>query len=176
MCTNQTLRTWIEIASCPITDRRLMIPTGIDANNYIVIDGDACIYQYNIDNDKWTIKINHFNTRNPSCCALDANKQILILLDGTQVAQIQVDNTDTITHCETNPYTELSIVPYPKCILLNNSLFIIGSGKNTVNSIMKWDFKNKKMTKFSDTYKKKYIGDFGMVYNDKQNCLLIFGG
>eukprot|EP01084_Bolivina_argentea_P289891 497868_1 len=41
---------------------------------------------------------------------------------------------------------------------------------------MKWDFKNKKMTKFSDTYKKKYIGDFGMVYNDKQNCLLIFGG
>eukprot|EP01084_Bolivina_argentea_P080973 146650_1 len=101
MSTNQTSTIWVNLASCPATEA-MEIPTGIDRNNYIVMDNELypsykikCIYKYNIDNDKWT-KINGFNNiQNISayvCASLDVKKQILFLWKPDQLTQIQLNN------------------------------------------------------------------------------------
>eukprot|EP01084_Bolivina_argentea_P080974 146652_1 len=100
MSTNQPSTIWVNLASYPATDC-MEIPTPIDRNNYIIIDNEfyrdriACIYKYNIDNDKWT-KINGFNNiQNISayvCASLDVKKQILFLWKPDQLTQIQLNN------------------------------------------------------------------------------------
>eukprot|EP01084_Bolivina_argentea_P051260 94293_1 len=96
MCANQESIKWILLNSCPCqTNSSMAIPTGIDRNNYLVVEYDFvkinCIYKYDIDNDKW-IKINGFNNMeniSSFSAALDVKKQILFLLSLDYVTQIQ---------------------------------------------------------------------------------------
>eukprot|EP01084_Bolivina_argentea_P059147 107966_1 len=145
MSTNQTSTKWMTVIPCPTTDE-IGTPTGIDRNNYIVINYDwarqiKCIYKYNIADDKWT-KMHAFNNiENISfmCGSLDAKKQILFLLDYDKLSEIQLNSSNIIQRYESNQYYPLSS---SKSILVNNSLFITGCAGN--NSILKWDLEKKK--------------------------------
>eukprot|EP01084_Bolivina_argentea_P086278 155944_1 len=100
MCTKESVAKWISVPSCPCTD--IIIPTGVDQNNYIVIDekvlssGINCIYKYNIDTNKWNKISGLNNIRNVSyfSAALDVKKQILYLIHSDSVRQIQLNNNN----------------------------------------------------------------------------------
>eukprot|EP01084_Bolivina_argentea_P018616 34635_1 len=93
MSTNETSAKWINLLACPITDS-MTIPTGIDRNNYIVIDGKyssllfgKCVYKYNIDTNKWNT-ISGLNNLLLLSSALDVEKQILYLIHKHSVCEI----------------------------------------------------------------------------------------
>eukprot|EP01084_Bolivina_argentea_P168889 292795_1 len=108
MCTSQTSEKWMYVAACPLSvhfvDMRM--PSGIDLNNYIIIDHDwisnkiNCIYKYNINTDKWR-KIDVCNDI-PNItwfsAALDAKKQILFLSQKHCITQIELNSAGNITH------------------------------------------------------------------------------
>eukprot|EP01084_Bolivina_argentea_P301171 519517_1 len=53
------LAKWFNLASCPISPIEIIIPSGINKDNFIVIEthgfsGSCCIHKYNIDSNKWT--------------------------------------------------------------------------------------------------------------------------
>eukprot|EP01084_Bolivina_argentea_P008957 16772_1 len=166
---------WIHLNSWSgtCTGIHYKIPTGTDRNNYIVIEIDNeftkinCIHKYNIDNDKWT-KIDGFNDvkiTSVISTALDVHKQILFLLQRQCITQMQLDNNNVIN----DTHNIIMKFDNSKSIIVNNSLFALGGEYN--NSILKWDSEKKTFTKFSDMYNKMNIGRFGMIYNNKHNCL-----
>eukprot|EP01084_Bolivina_argentea_P159877 278462_1 len=176
MTATESSTKWMDLTTCDCVGTRISIATGMDKNNYICIDrsflGDEiyCIYKYNIDIDKWT-KIDGFNgVENISAfsATLDIKKQILFLCRQRCLTQIQLNNNH-IRHDNhtTNPWASESIV-------VNNSLFFVGGHNN--NSVLKWDSKKKTFIKWSDMYNKMHIGLFSVIYNNKNNCLLLFGG
>eukprot|EP01084_Bolivina_argentea_P281395 481459_1 len=178
MCTKQDSIKWILLNS--FTRRgSLIVPTGMDRNNYIIIDyaywqGKMnCIRKYDIDNDKW-IKIDGFNNMENIppyfSAALDVKKQILFLSRHGCVTQIQLNNNNISNHNYNNKRDDYL---QSSSIAVNNSLFTIGA---IHHSIFKWDLENKTFTKFSDMYNKMRFGSFSMIYNHKHNCLLFFGG
>eukprot|EP01084_Bolivina_argentea_P059144 107954_1 len=61
-------------------------------------------------------------------------------------------------------------------ISVNNSLFIIGGSNWSDYSIWKFNFQTEPMIKFSNFYNYQNRTNFGMIYNSKNNCLLLFGG
>ncbi len=63
---------------------------------------------------------------------------------------------------------------YSKIIVVNNSLFIVGGNHNNV--ILKWDSESKIFTQFSAMYNQIKIQEFGVIYNPKKHCLVLFGG
>eukprot|EP01084_Bolivina_argentea_P016112 30183_1 len=177
MSTNIHAIEWINLTACPIIDY-ITIPMGIDGNNYIAIDrkrgGINHIYKYNIDNDKWITMYGFKGKGNIPFryASLDVKNQILFLLDHDKLTQIQLNNTNTIQNCQTNQYNEICYPHRSEFIAINNSLLIIGGRYN--KSILNWNLENKTISKFSDMYNKNKIGKFGMIYNSKQNCLLLF--
>eukprot|EP01084_Bolivina_argentea_P284097 486766_1 len=106
MSTNQLSTTWISLKEFPVSISSIKIPTGIDRNNYIVINHDFrlnkinCIFKYNIDNDKW-IKMDSFdNVKNIEkfSVALDVKRQILFLSHFNSITQIALKNSNRIIH------------------------------------------------------------------------------
>eukprot|EP01084_Bolivina_argentea_P022989 42783_1 len=177
MASKQLLSEWIGLMSCPGT-KYTTIPTGIDKNNYFVIDYHLfstefnCIFKYNIDNDRWS-KIDglNINTRDISLCStVYVKKQILYLIQKDSVSQIQLNNSNINSYTHD---TTIHAASTTKSIMLNDSLFIIGGVGN--NSILKWNSENKTFTKFSDMYNKMRMGGFALIHNHKNNCLLLFG-
>eukprot|EP01084_Bolivina_argentea_P059143 107953_1 len=61
-------------------------------------------------------------------------------------------------------------------ISVNNSLFIIGGSNWSDYSIWKFNFQIETMIQFSNFYNCEKHTNFGMIYNSKNNCLLLFGG
>eukprot|EP01084_Bolivina_argentea_P215233 365404_1 len=176
MSANKPTTKFVHLTSCPNTGY-ITVPTGIDKNNYIVIDTDIyhrkinCVHKYDVDNDKW-IKIDGLNNiENMSyfSATLDVNKQILFLSRMNYITQIELNShsikNDTHNAMIQFPYT-------PKSIIVDNSLFVIGGRGN--NSILKWNSQNKTLTKFSEMYNKMKIGSFGMICENDR--LLLFGG
>eukprot|EP01084_Bolivina_argentea_P047356 87245_1 len=92
----QFLTKWISVQERPINRPcSIKIPTGIDSNNYIIIDHNSC-YKYNIDNDKW-IKIDGFeNIKRFSAATLDIKKGILFLFQSNSMTQIALKNNNPI--------------------------------------------------------------------------------
>eukprot|EP01084_Bolivina_argentea_P074521 135184_1 len=148
MSTNEVSTKWSNLLACPITDY-MIVPTGTDRNNYIVID-DAettnCIYKYNINTNKWNkiSGLNNIHNISSFAATLDVKKQILYLIRSDSVSEIQLNdsNINNYTH---NTY--ISGASTTKSIILNDSLFIIGGHDN--KSIFKWNVENKTLTKFS---------------------------
>eukprot|EP01084_Bolivina_argentea_P220591 373825_1 len=86
---------WITLTGCGITGT-ITIPTGIDANNCIVIGRTwkiNHIYKYNIHNDNW-LKLNINNLGNISMftAALNVEKQTLFLCHSNNLTEIQLNN------------------------------------------------------------------------------------
>eukprot|EP01084_Bolivina_argentea_P051259 94292_1 len=194
MSTNQFSTKWIEISHCPGSNYPT-VPTGMDKNNYIVIDHDRlctkinCIHKYDINDDKWIeidgfnkydiyndkwIEIDGFNNMenlHGFSNALDVKKQTLFLLHRNCLTQMQLNNNN-ISYDTHN--VEMNSPQDSKSIIVNNSLFIVGGSCNNV--ILEWNSKSKALTKFSDMYNKMYIRDFEMIYNNLTGCLLLFVG
>ncbi len=168
---------WINLNLALCFDNYFTVPTGINANNYIVIDssnGKWNICKYNIGNDKWNknklVKdIKHQKTYDYTSI-LNTKTQILFVVSEHYITQIQLNNGNIITY--THNHTTNSISAISQSIIVNNSLFIVGGHDN--NSILKWNPKNNSFVKFSDTYNKINFGDFTMIENN--NNLLLFGG
>eukprot|EP01084_Bolivina_argentea_P008954 16765_1 len=180
MCTNQYSIKWILLNSYPTNTSSITIPTGIDRNNYIVIDRDYtdinCIYKYDIDNDKWT-KIDGFSDvqiTSHFSAALDVNKQMLFLVNQDSITQIQLNNSETKNYENDDALHIAFDATGGKTIAFNDSLLIIGGEYNA--SIWQWKLENKRLVKFGDMYKRKDLEGFGLIYNQKNNCLLLFGG
>eukprot|EP01084_Bolivina_argentea_P052955 97212_1 len=178
MSSNQSLTRWAHLTSCPSIGS-IHIPIGIDRNNYIAIDHNAgcnkinCIYKYNIENDKW-IKMDCFNNvQNVSrfLAALDAKKQILFLVHHKSVTQMRL-NTNHI--CNDNHNAEIMSISNSNSIIVNDSLFVLGGSNG--NSILKWNSETKTLTKFGDMYNKMQHSAYTVIYNNKNNSLLFFGG
>eukprot|EP01084_Bolivina_argentea_P300255 517687_1 len=172
---NQDSAKWIDVASCPITDFTT-IPTGMNRDNYIVIDRIFastrinCIYKYDINTNKWNkiSGLNNMQNISPCSATLDVKKQIVYLFHKHSVREIQLNNSNI------NNYTHNTAIHATKAIVLNDSLFIVGGYGN--DSILKWNPQSKTFAKFSDMYNKMRIDDFTMIYNHKNNNLLLFGG
>eukprot|EP01084_Bolivina_argentea_P091298 164371_1 len=147
MCTNETSEKWMDLAASPSV-HDLVIPTGIDINNYFIIAYNASIqninyiYKYNTDTDKWNridgcnnIQLQNMSEFKWFSAALDVKKHLLFLSERDYVVQIQLNNGNM------NDYTTNIDTNYPSTnstsIILNDSLFIIGGSEN--NSILKWD-------------------------------------
>eukprot|EP01084_Bolivina_argentea_P288085 494417_1 len=171
MSTKQLSEQWMHLTSCPAVGA-VVVPTGANANNYIVIDRDFgctkinCIYKYNTDTNKWNkLDVNNIQTVSYFSAALDVHKQILFVVCDNQLTQIQLNNNH-INNCEHN----IAIPWIAKSIILNDSLFIIGGYGH--KSILKWDSESNAFTKFGDIHNE--IVSFGMINNN--NSLLMFGG
>eukprot|EP01084_Bolivina_argentea_P313311 542568_1 len=144
MCSNQDSAKWIDVASCPITDF-ITIPTGINRNNYIVIDRKFasnrinCIYKYDINTNKWNkiSGLNNMQNISPCSATLDVKKQILYLIHKDSVSEIQLNNSNINNYTHN---TTINGVLRAKGVILNDSLFIVGGGNN---SILKWNLETK---------------------------------
>eukprot|EP01084_Bolivina_argentea_P086276 155942_1 len=190
MSTTQPLN-WMHLSSCPLSDvgnvhsamyRNMIVPYGIDDNNYIVIarcnsiyefekNYIICIYKYNIDTDQW-IKMNDYNqVLNTSAysAALNVNKQILFILVSKTLTEIKLDT------CEINIHTINDAINQVNSTIFfgNNSLFL---GDICSKSILKWNPITKTFTKFNDMYNNTNISHFGAIKNSKNDCFLLFGG
>eukprot|EP01084_Bolivina_argentea_P284098 486769_1 len=182
MSTNQLSTTWISLKEFPVSISSIKIPTGIDRNNYIVINHDFrlnkinCIFKYNIDNDKW-IKMDSFNNVeniSPFSAALDTKREILFLSHTDSMTQIPLKTNNPITnHTHDKLVADEDNIHDSTTIIVNNSLFVVGGNYN--NSILKWDLENKTLTKFSDMYNKRTGDVLGIINSNKHNCVLIFG-
>eukprot|EP01084_Bolivina_argentea_P057266 104655_1 len=174
---------WMELSSYPRPDLDLdvTIPAEVNRNNYIVIhqvaQNKACgFHKYNIDTDTWN-KIDVFPEQNISfnSASLDVKKQILFLWDPCSMTQIQLSDNRITNITKNNHITECAIqnkFMRPDSIVIKNSLFLVGAK----NSILKWDSKTKILTKYDDMYNKSEISECGMIYNNKTDTLLLFGG
>eukprot|EP01084_Bolivina_argentea_P218971 371474_1 len=178
MCTNQSSEKWIHLTAPPCLNFAIL-PTGVDKNNYIIIDWNwrskkiNCIYKYNTNTDKWGEISGCNNIKNISyfSAALNVKKQMLFLVQEDQITQIQLNSGNV----NNNTFNVETNYPLSSCksIIVNNSLFSLGGLYN--NSILKWNSDNKTFTQFGVMYNKKTLESFAMIYNDKNNCLL-FGG
>eukprot|EP01084_Bolivina_argentea_P308930 534304_1 len=184
MSTTETSAKWISLTQPP--GDRVNISSGMDGNNYIVIDYNVhCMdgmdgmdgiingWKYNIDNDKWikmdslsSLWIENMSSSLSFSTAVDVQKQILFLLCCDHITQIQLNSGNIVNH----NHEEIPHAASSRSIILNNSLFIIGGCDN--NSILKWNSEKKTFTKFADMYNKINIGFFAMIYNHNNNCLL----
>ncbi len=105
MASEQSSIKWNQFTSCPIetiTNVSTNVPSGIDKNNYIVIDsnfGEMSIYKYNIESDKW-IKIDFKKPGRISTFSsfIDVTNQILYLFQRKSATQIQLNNNNIITN------------------------------------------------------------------------------
>eukprot|EP01084_Bolivina_argentea_P213183 362153_1 len=161
MSTVQQATKWKSL-TFPEIEFNTIIPSGTDANNYIIIDR-ACffaaiiaIHKYNIDTDKWN-KIDGIQNMSHFSAALDVKNQILFLFRRNLLTEIQLNSGNIVNHTHNTTLSPLR----KKCIILNDSLFIIGGSDN--KSILKWDLENKTFTKFSDMYNNARLGSFGMI-------------
>eukprot|EP01084_Bolivina_argentea_P003529 6639_1 len=166
------------------------IPTGIDKDNYIIIDVGSesnnkikGFYQYDIANNKWT-KMD-IPTHDFECIeyvyhsVLDRNKRILYIF-GKGGFKLQYSMTISQLHLNNNKcYNDkitLSIIDETKMgIMLNNSLIML-TGKFW-DGILQYNTENKTFTKiYGRLYENESTKDFGVIYNKKSNSLLLFGG
>eukprot|EP01084_Bolivina_argentea_P125832 222891_1 len=163
MSANQPSIKWTSLASYPRTNYTI-IPTGIDRNNYIVIDRTGNtkingIYKYIIENDTWMIKnLNNIENITTTSAALDVGKQILFTFSNDFVTQIQLNSNRVSID---NHNIEIDELYDTVSIIKNDSLFIIGGSNN--NSILKWSSESKTFTKYCDMYNETFLSDFGIV-------------
>eukprot|EP01084_Bolivina_argentea_P136348 240134_1 len=134
MSENEPSKKWINLTQYPVIDSlysSLDIPTGIEANNYVVIDHNRLpfkinsIHKYNIEHDKW-IKMDNFNNAETICefsAVLDVKKQILFLLREDCLTEIQLNNNNIRND---NENVKLNHVLTLTSIIINDSLFVIG--------------------------------------------------
>eukprot|EP01084_Bolivina_argentea_P313314 542574_1 len=182
MSTDEISNKWINLRA-PRIIHHMTVPTGVERDNYVIIDRDfnsniiRYIYKYNINNDKWVKMdcIKNLNLKNVAefsgSAALDVNKQILYLLHNEVITQICLKNGN-VNNYKHNTYIHCSSTT--TIILLEGSLFAVGGTDSS--SIWKWDIEKKTLVKFSHMYDKIVLDDFGIVYNQKRNSILLFGG
>eukprot|EP01084_Bolivina_argentea_P220702 373989_1 len=179
MSTNQSTEKWIHLTAPP--SKTVILPNGVDKNNYIVIDWDwqskkiNCICKYNINTDKWT-KINGCNDIEniPAfSAAVDTKNQVLFLSYKGYVTQIHLNNGNI--HKNTYNVEANYVSGSSRSIIINNSLFVVGGIFN--KTILKWnsESQNKTLVKVCDMYDKINMYGFEMVYANKYNYLLLFG-
>eukprot|EP01084_Bolivina_argentea_P210507 358273_1 len=179
MSTNELSTEWINLCACPITDY-MTIPTGIDANNYIVIDRKFaanrlnCIYKYNINTNKWSklAGLNVLKDFTRFNAAMDVRKQVLYLFHSDYLTQIQTNShyIDNITYDNAINKPQSVAMNNTTSIIINNSAFVFSCGSD----VLKWNPESQTVTKFCDMYNKILLNQFGIICN-KNNCLL-FGG
>eukprot|EP01084_Bolivina_argentea_P077090 139775_1 len=128
--------------------------------------------------DKWIemdININLENTSSFSISSfsavLNVKKQTLFLSRQNDFTQIQFNNNHISNY---NHNASIDLESSSQSIIINDSLFIIGGSGN--NSIWKWHSETKTLAKYSDMYNKTKVSGFGMVHDNKNNYLLLFGG
>eukprot|EP01084_Bolivina_argentea_P168890 292796_1 len=182
MSTNEVSTKWMNLVSVGVisTIHELRASTGMDKNNYFVIDylwvsnEINSIYKYDIDKDKWNPieGINNIANVTSFSAALDAKKQILFLFRNGYLTQIDIDKVHITHHTHNIP---TNIASGSNNIIINNSLFVFPYDNGT-KSIWKWNTESKTFTKFSDMYNKKTFSVFTVIYNHNNNCLLLFGG
>eukprot|EP01084_Bolivina_argentea_P221311 374865_1 len=183
MCTVEASTKWISLSPCPISDS-MTIPTGVDVNNYIIIDHKVskihCIYKYNIHGNKWDEipGSGNYHIQNPwFSTAIDTKTQILYLFGDNYFTQINT-NSNHISNIAIKTASSLGndIVHKYQGFIINNSVFVLSSVDAYDNrGILKWNAETNTLTKFSDMYYKTRITNFGIISNNKNNCLL-FGG
>eukprot|EP01084_Bolivina_argentea_P308931 534305_1 len=155
MSTTETSAKWISLTQPP--GDRVNISSGMDGNNYIVIDYNVhCMdgmdgmdgiingWKYNIDNDKWikmdslsSLWIENMSSSLSFSTAVDVQKQILFLLCCDHITQIQLNSGNIVNDNHNMQIKYPSTTNYASTIIIiNNSLLIIGGEEN--NSILKW--------------------------------------
>eukprot|EP01084_Bolivina_argentea_P218974 371478_1 len=171
-----TIEHWISLQPCPTT-HFLSAPTGIDKNNYIIIDHHFskinCIHKYDINTDNW-LKINVSNQLEVSTgftSTFNAKKQVIHIFSNNCLTYLQLTNNTIRTE---NVSNSSYIVSVSKIILLNNSLFLISGFNNSM--ILEYNIQTKVLSKFAHMYNESELCAFGLIYSSNTNTLLTFGG
>eukprot|EP01084_Bolivina_argentea_P295207 508174_1 len=180
MSANEVSAKWINLCACPVADY-MTIATGTNKNNYIIIgrkffsSSIHCIYKYNINTNKWSkiCGLNNCNTQKFNA-AVDPKKQTLYLFHKDSLTQIQTNLTyNNIVDNKVTYNNTITLKPlYSKSIVINSSIFIFSLNNR---AILEWNSSDNKLTKMSDMYNKIQLDDFGIIYDNKNKCLL-FGG
>eukprot|EP01084_Bolivina_argentea_P059148 107967_1 len=187
MSTKETSTKWHNLLACPATSF-IRIPTGIDKNNYIVIEFDQkdvemsiltnnviSIYKYNTNTYKWNkiTDLNNYGVQHFSA-TFDATKQILYLFHTNSLTEIQISNNHINNVIYNNTTTELFQNLYNvTSIIINSSVFVFSSGDSAV---LNWNSESNTLTKCSWMYNNRKLDDFAIAYNKKDNYVLLFGG
>eukprot|EP01084_Bolivina_argentea_P152800 266459_1 len=172
-----TLGPWLSDFWADAYNYRLLIPDGIDKDNFIVlgIDRDThklfYIYKYNINTNKWetSIKMDKHNIEPYYVSYPVLHKNNIYFTDGECLSILNV-TTKTITK---HPCNRKFIDWSSKLAILNDELFVIGG--NIRDSISKWNAKTKQLTEISKMYTKK-TWRFASISDKKRNCITLFGG
>eukprot|EP01084_Bolivina_argentea_P275357 469580_1 len=144
------LAKWFNLASCPISKIFIIVPSGINKDNFIVIEKDiCCIHKYNINSNKWTTTDVSETIGDIICdhAALDTHQNVLYFLSESNLVQMEL-NTNKITKSLLASQTTHDLTS--ECIILNNELFLIG-GESSY-SISKWNAKTKQFTQIGNIY------------------------
>eukprot|EP01084_Bolivina_argentea_P227927 385035_1 len=153
---------WNILATVPKTDICLTVPYGINKDHYIALGGEnetiKHIHEYNFVTNEWsTVDLTKHIPINVICCAgLDSkNNQLYILYNSSFVSK-------TISgHVW-------------QTMIVKNSLFLIGNAFNEF--VLKWKPEQLTFAKFGTNYNAEKMYGFGVIYVNKTNCLLVFGG
>eukprot|EP01084_Bolivina_argentea_P275356 469579_1 len=165
---------WFDLASCPVSENGRIVPTGLNKDNFIVIEKDiCCIHKYNINSNKWTTTDVSETIGDIICdhAALDTHQNVLYFLSESNLVQMEL-NTNKITKSLLASQTTHDLTS--ECIILNNELFVIGGMSS--DSISKWNGKTKQLTQINTIYNNTILDVFGSAHNDKTNSILLFGG
>ncbi len=165
----------------------IVIPSGIHQQNYVIMAHSkyydvstyqkiTCICKYDVTSNIWNkialnLHSNMVDLKGYGVAALDKTKKTiyyfadnllnLIPLNGDQINRINAKNIDKI---ETALHTSL---------FHNDALFVI-DGESS--SIQKYDIQNQKFIKYAEMCNGKNTGLFGVIDDNKRDCLFLFGG
>eukprot|EP01084_Bolivina_argentea_P041826 77211_1 len=179
-----TIVKWIDLASCISLNDDLIVPTGINKDNFIVLEYDTAdldrinfIYKYNIHTNKWTTTdLTDDAVLDKVLCgsndlALDAKQNVLYFFYQRNLMQFELNSkkmTKYILPSSCNH--DLS----SKCVVSNDELFVI-SGEQS-HSISKWNKETKELISIGSIYNKIPLDLFGLICDNRSNNMLFFGG
>eukprot|EP01084_Bolivina_argentea_P275359 469584_1 len=174
---------WFDLASCPVSENGRIVPTGLNKDNFIVIEADienaqnqrSCrIHKYNINSNKWVTTLVPTEIIGDAifCSdfpAFDTKQNTLYFLGEQYLIQMELNNKQITKHLLSS---QTNHDKSSQCIILHNELFVIGGESS--DSISKWNGKTKQLTQINTIYNNTILDVFGSAH--KTNSVLLFGG
>eukprot|EP01084_Bolivina_argentea_P168888 292793_1 len=172
---SSTKSPWIDLNPSPCANI-MTIPTGIDKNNYIVIDTEDAmwdkivhIYKYNIHKDKW-IKMYDYTMENmddEGQWILDVKKQILFLFYKLSCTEIELNSGSKRTY----KYGENHFLsPATKSVIVNDSFYFV----QWRHLIFKWNPEKKTFPRIIEIRGREAANAYCAIYDNNKH-LLLFG-
>eukprot|EP01084_Bolivina_argentea_P127029 224743_1 len=171
MSTGNNDNVWIELVQFP-KKWRFKYTAKID-NKYLLVVGNGGIYNYNLQTNKWNIRVILDNNSNYKLCAAALNNQLLYLSDqNAYVTTINLSDK-TVKKLAKHPH---EIGYHSTGFIINDEYHIIGGKHN--NEHLKWNstlYQWEKLYAFPEFQAMDFDGNQVVTVKSKQKAFM-FGG